>query len=54
MEMKEMWNVIYINIPVIIWATEILTKGFKKYLDAVPGKHSIDLLQKQLYLEHHT
>jgi hypothetical protein len=32
--------------PVIIEATGIVTKGLKKYLETVPGKHSIYSLQK--------
>ena len=32
--------------PVIIWAPGIVTKGFKKNLETIPGKHSIDTLQK--------
>jgi hypothetical protein len=27
-------------------ATGIVTKGLKKYLETIPGKHSIDSLQK--------
>jgi hypothetical protein len=34
-------------IPVIIGATGILTKELKKYLETIPGKHSIDSLQKK-------
>jgi hypothetical protein len=41
-------------IPVVIGATGIVTKGLKKNLDAIPGKHSTDPLQRQLHLEHHT
>jgi len=37
---------IYDYIPVIIWATGIVTKGLKKNVEAIPGKQSIDLLQK--------
>jgi hypothetical protein len=33
-------------IPVITGATGIVTKGLKKYLETIPGKHSIDYLQK--------
>jgi hypothetical protein len=32
-------------IPVIIGATEIVTKGTKKNLQAIQGKHSVDSLQ---------
>jgi hypothetical protein len=35
---------------VIIEATEIVTKGLKKYLEPIPGKHSIDSLQKTAVL----
>jgi hypothetical protein len=34
-------------IPVIIGATEIVTKGLKKYLETIQGKHSTDSLQKE-------
>ena len=37
-------------IPVIIGATGILTRILKKNLEAVPGKHSIDSLQKTAIL----
>jgi hypothetical protein len=37
-------------IPVIIGATEIVTKSLKKKLEAVPRKHSIDSLQKTAIL----
>jgi hypothetical protein len=33
-------------IPVITGATGIVTKGLKNNLEAIPGKHAIDLLQK--------
>jgi hypothetical protein len=33
-------------VPVVIGATGVVTKGLKKNLEAVPGKHSIDSLQK--------
>jgi len=37
-------------IPVIIRDTGIVIKGLKKNLEAVPGKHSIDSLQKTAIL----
>jgi hypothetical protein len=37
-------------IPVIIGTTGIVTKGLKRNLDAVPGKHSIDSRQKAAVL----
>ena len=41
-------------IPVVTGANEIVTKGLKKNLKAVPRKHSIDSAQKTAILEHHT
>ena len=49
-----MWSLKYKIIPIIIGATGIVTKVLRKNLDAVPEKYSIDSLNKQLYLEHHT
>jgi hypothetical protein len=37
-------------IPVIIGAAEIVTKGLKKYPETIPGKLSIDSLQKTAVL----
>jgi hypothetical protein len=37
-------------IPVIIGATGIVTRSVRKHLEAVPGKHSIDSLQKTAVL----
>jgi hypothetical protein len=45
-----MWNVKCTIIPVIIGATEIVTRSLTKNLEAVPGKHSIDSLQKTAVL----
>jgi hypothetical protein len=42
-----MWNMKYFVIPVIIGATGIVTKGLKKYLETISGKHSINSLQKK-------
>jgi hypothetical protein len=44
-----MWNMKCFVIPAIIGATGIVTKGLTKYLETIPGKRSIDSLQKQLY-----
>jgi hypothetical protein len=33
-------------IPVIIGATGIVSKSLQKYLETIPGQHSIDSLQK--------
>jgi hypothetical protein len=46
-----MWNLKCTIIPVIIGATGIVTKSFRKTLKAIPGKHSIDSLQKTAILE---
>ena len=45
-----MWNMKCMIIPVITAATRIVTKGLKKNLEAIPGKHSIDALQKTAIL----
>jgi hypothetical protein len=37
-------------ILVIIEATGIVTRGLKKYLETIPGNHSIDSLQKTAVL----
>jgi hypothetical protein len=41
-----MWNTKCFVIPVIIGATGIVTRGLKKNLETIPGKHSLDSLQK--------
>jgi hypothetical protein len=38
-------------IPVVIGATGIITKGLRKHLVAIPGKYSIDSVQKTAILE---
>jgi hypothetical protein len=48
-EIQGMWNMKCFVIPIIIGATGIVTKGLKKYLETIPGKHSTDSPQKQLY-----
>jgi hypothetical protein len=45
-----MWNLKCTIIPVIIGATGIVTRRLKKNLEAPPGKHSIDSLQKTAVL----
>ena len=45
-----MWNLKCTIIPVIIGATGIVTRSLRKNLEAVPGKHSIDSLQKTAVL----
>jgi hypothetical protein len=46
-----MWNLKCMIIPVIIGATGVVTRSLGKNLEAVPGKHSIDSLQKTAILE---
>jgi len=45
-----MWNLKCTIIPVIIAAIGIVTRSLRKNLEAVPGKHSIDLQQKTAVL----
>jgi hypothetical protein len=45
-----MWNMKCFVIPVIIGATGIVTEGLKKYLETIPGKHSIYNLKKTAVL----
>jgi len=45
-EIQRMWNVKCTIVSVISGATGIVTRSLRKNLEAVPGKHSIDSLQK--------
>ena len=45
-----MWNLKCTVVPVIIGATGIVTRSLRKNLEAAPGKHSIDSLQKTAIL----
>jgi len=45
-----MWNLKCTIVPVIIGATGIVTGSLRKNLEVVPGKHSIDSLQKTAVL----
>jgi hypothetical protein len=47
-EIQRMWNMKCFVIPVIIGATGIVSKTLQKYLETIPGQHSIDSLQKKL------
>ena len=47
---QRMWNLKFTIIPVIIGATGIVTRSLRKHLETVPGKHSIDSLQKTAIL----
>ena len=49
-EIQRMWNLKCTIIPAIIGATGIVTRSLRKNLEAVPGKHSIDSLQKTAIL----
>jgi hypothetical protein len=49
-EIQLMWKMKCFVTPVIIGATGIVTKGLKKNLEKIPGKHSIDPLQKTAVL----
>jgi hypothetical protein len=49
-EIQRMQNMKCFVIPVIIGATGIVTRGLKRYLETIPGKHSIDSLQKTAVL----
>jgi len=49
-EIQRMWNLKCTIIPVIIVATGIVTRSLRKNLEPIPGKHSIDSLQKTAIL----
>ena len=49
-EIQRMWNLKCTVVPVIIGATGIVTRSLKKNLETVPGKHSIDSVQKTAIL----
>jgi hypothetical protein len=49
-EIQCMWNMKCLIIPVIIEATGIVTKCLRKNLEAIPGKHSLDSLEKTVIL----
>jgi hypothetical protein len=49
-EIQRMWNLKCTIIPVIIGAAGIVTKNLRKNLEAIPGKHLIDSLQKTAVL----
>jgi len=50
-EIQRMCNLKCTIVPVIIGATGIVTRSLKKNLETIPGKHSIDSLQKTAILE---
>jgi len=49
-EIQPMCNLKCTIIPVITGATGIVTRSLRKNLEAVPGKHSVDSLQKTAIL----
>jgi len=49
-EIQRMWNLKCTILPVIIGATGIVTRSLRKNLETIPGKHSIDSLQKTAIL----
>jgi len=49
-EIQRMWNLICTIVPVIFGAIGIVTRSLKKNLETIPGKHSIDSLQKTAIL----
>jgi hypothetical protein len=49
-EIQRMWNMKLMIIPVINGATRIVTKGLKKNLESISGKHAIDSLKKTTIL----
>jgi hypothetical protein len=49
-EIQRMWNMKCFVITVIIGATGIVSKSLQKYLETIPGQHSIDSLQKTAIL----
>ena len=49
-EIQRMWNLKCTIIAVIIGATGIVTRSLRKHLETIPGKHSIDSLQKTAIL----
>jgi len=49
-EIQRMWNLKCTIVPVIIGATGIVTRSLKKNLETIPGKHTVDSLQKTAVL----
>ena len=45
-----MWDVKTKVIPIIIGATGIISKSFRKYMRNIPGKHEVKELQKTAIL----
>jgi len=49
-EIQRMWNLKCTIVPVITGATGIVTRNLRKNSETVPGKHSIDSIQKTAIL----
>jgi hypothetical protein len=49
-EIQRMWNMTCMVIPVVTGDKEIVTRDLRKNFEALPGKHSIDSLQKTAIL----
>jgi hypothetical protein len=49
-EIQQMRNMKCMFISVVTGATGIVTRGLRKNLEAVPGKHSVDSMQKTAVL----
>ena len=45
-----MWNVKCMTIPALTGATKIVTKGLRKNLEDIEGKHSADPIQQTAIL----
>jgi hypothetical protein len=50
LEIQRMWNVNTRVIPVIIGATETISKSFRKYVSNIQGSHEVKELQKTAIL----
>jgi hypothetical protein len=51
-EIKRMWNVKPMVIPVIIGSTGTISKAFRKYVSNIPGHHEVKELQKNSHTGH--
>ena len=49
-ELQHIWNMTCVITPIMIGATGTATKGLKKNLEAIVGKHSTNSLQKTAIL----
>jgi hypothetical protein len=53
-EIQRMWKVKTMVAPVIIGATETISKSFRKYLSSIPESTTSRNYRKQLYWAQHT